>query len=229
MTKRLHVPSAKNGGLSASVRPWAREFVQCVAVPNVKLLLDCPSDCAYLIAAHRYELDHRKPLAESEVPFPNVEFSSNLIYDREPVLAALGSAVLQFAARRPELTDLQVLAAAAALAETYRTLSSGIYYEKPPVEPLSAELYAALGQFVQDYKNRMATAAERRRSTTSKTVKSIICSYFWRAWFACAQMAAPGRASSCNLARANAAIRLARTASLTHHRSLTSASCQRAR
>ncbi len=36
--------------------------------------IDCPSDCAYLIAAHRWEQTHPKPLAESEVPFPEVSF-----------------------------------------------------------------------------------------------------------------------------------------------------------
>ena len=154
MTKRPACPICKKRRPERFCTAVSERICAVCCGTEREVTLDCPSDCAYLIAAHRYELDHRKPLAESEVPFPNVEFSSNLIYDREPVLAGLGSAVLQFAAGRPELTDLQVLAATAALAETYRTLSSGIYYEKPPVEPLSAELYAALGKFVQDYKKQ---------------------------------------------------------------------------
>ena len=27
-----------------------------------EVTLDCPADCSYLIAAHRYEQEHRKPL-----------------------------------------------------------------------------------------------------------------------------------------------------------------------
>ncbi len=124
-----------------------------------EVTLDCPPDCPYLLAAHRYELEHRKPLAENEVPFPTVEFSPNLIYDREAVVSGFGSTVLKFAHSRPELSDLQVLAAASALADTYRTLSSGIYYENPPAEPLAGALYAALGNFVQDYKKQEQSSA----------------------------------------------------------------------
>ena len=39
---------------------------------------------------------------------------------------------MKFADEQRALTDPDVLAAVTALAETYRTLVSGIYYEKPP-------------------------------------------------------------------------------------------------
>ena len=76
-----------------------------------EVTLDCPPDCAYLIAAHRYEQEHRKPLAESEVPFPGVEFSSRLIYEREPFVSGLAFSISQFAASHPDLTDEQALTA----------------------------------------------------------------------------------------------------------------------
>jgi len=119
-----------------------------------EVTLDCPPDCAYLIAAHRYEQEHRKPLAESEIPFPSVEFSPNLIYQREPFVSGLAFAVSQFAAQNPELTDQTALTAITALAETYRTLVSGIYYEKAPALQPAAGLYAALAGFIQDYKKK---------------------------------------------------------------------------
>ena len=117
-----------------------------------EVTLDCPSDCAYLVAAHRYEHEHRKPLAEAEVPFPGVEFSSRLIYDREPFLSGLAFSISQFSASYPDLTDDQTLTAIKALGETYRTLVSGIYYEKPPAMQPAAGLYAAMGNFIQDFK-----------------------------------------------------------------------------
>jgi hypothetical protein len=119
-----------------------------------EVTLDCPPDCAYLIAAHRYEQEHRKPLAESEIPFPGVEFSSRLIYDREPFLSELAFTISQFAANRPELTDEQTLTAIHTLGETYRTLVSGIYYEKPPSMQPAAGLYATLASFIQEYKKK---------------------------------------------------------------------------
>jgi len=119
-----------------------------------EVTIDCPSDCTYLIAAHRYEQEHRPPLAESELPFPTVEFSKQLIYERQPVLAGLSRIILNSAAERHELADLDVLAAITALTETYRTLVSGIYYEKPPDSPLAGVLYAALEEFLRNYKQQ---------------------------------------------------------------------------
>ena len=119
-----------------------------------QVTLDCPPDCAYLIAAHRYEQEHRKPLAESEIPFPGVEFSSSLIYEREPFLSGLAFSVSQFAANHPDLTDEHALVAIKALGETYRTLVSGIYYERPPTVQPSAALYGAMATFIQDYKKK---------------------------------------------------------------------------
>ena len=49
-----------------------------------------------------------------------------------------------FPPRIPALTDPDVLDALHALAETYKTLGSGILYEKPPDATLPRELYAAL-------------------------------------------------------------------------------------
>lgn len=119
-----------------------------------EVTLDCPPDCAFLIAAHRYEQEHRKPLTESETPFPGVEFSSNLIYEREPFVSGLAVTISQFAANQPDLTDEQTLTAMNALAETYRTLVSGIYYERPPSAFPAAALYRAMASFIQDYKKK---------------------------------------------------------------------------
>jgi len=119
-----------------------------------EVTLDCPADCAYLIAAHRYEHEHRKPLAEGDIPFPGVEFSSNLIYEREPFLSGLAFTISQFAASHPDLTDDHTLTAIKTLGETYRTLISGIYYEKPPGTQPAAGLYSALASFIQDYKKK---------------------------------------------------------------------------
>jgi hypothetical protein len=116
-----------------------------------EVTLDCPPDCVYLIAAHRYEQEHRKPLSASETPFPGVEFSSRVIYDREPFVSGLAFTISQFAANHRDLTDEQTLTGITALGETYRTLVSGIYYERPPATQPAAGLYSALAAFIQDY------------------------------------------------------------------------------
>ena len=126
--------------------------VCCATEREVRL--DCPVDCPYLISAHRYEQEHRPPLAPGEVPFANVQLSSDLLYKNEAFLSGLGYALLKFSAERRDLADGDIFAAFESLAETYRTLVSGIYYEKPPGAPLASALYAALAAFIQDYKKQ---------------------------------------------------------------------------
>jgi hypothetical protein len=121
--------------------------------------LDCPADCTYLIKAHRYEQEHRQPPAAADVPFAETEISRNTIYEQEPLVSGLAQALLKFADEQRSLTDPDALAALTALGETYRTLVSGIYYEKPPDAPLPALLYAALAEFLQEYKRQAAASA----------------------------------------------------------------------
>jgi hypothetical protein len=121
--------------------------------------LDCPADCAYLIAAHRYEQEHRQPLGPGEMPFSGVEVSRDLIYQHQPLVNGFAHALVKFSDEQRALTDPEALAAVAALAETYRTLVSGIYYEKPPEAPLPAALYAALASFLQEYKQQQSAGA----------------------------------------------------------------------
>jgi hypothetical protein len=125
-----------------------------------EVTIDCPSDCAYLVAAHRWEQSHPKPLAEGEVPFPEVSFSSDLIHTRQAVLSGLGYTVLIYAADQRSLVDSDVFTAVQAMTETRRTLLSGIYYEKPPEIPVAAGLYAALAKFIEEEKKHAAEHPE---------------------------------------------------------------------
>ncbi len=125
-----------------------------------EVTIACPSDCAYLIAAHRWEQSHPKPLAESEVPFPDVSFPADLIHTRQAVLSGLGYTVVVYAADQRSLADSDVFAAVQAMAETRRTLMSGIFYEKPPEIPVAAGLYAALAKFIDEEKKHAAEHPE---------------------------------------------------------------------
>ena len=125
-----------------------------------EVTIDCPSDCAYLIAAHRWEQNHPKPVAQSDVPFPDVSFSEDLLHTRQYVLSGFIYTVLAYSLEHPPLDDSDVFAALQAMAETRRTLLSGIYYEKPPEIPLAAGLYIALAKYMDDEKKHGAEHPE---------------------------------------------------------------------
>ena len=125
-----------------------------------EVTIDCPIGCAYLVAAHRWEQSHPKPIAESEVPFPEVSFPPDLIRTRQAVLSGLGYTVIIYGADQRSFADSDVFAALQALAETRRTLLSGIYYEKLPEIPVAAGLYAALAKFLEEEKKHAAEHPE---------------------------------------------------------------------
>ena len=133
-----------------------------------EVTIDCPSDCAYLVAAHRWEAAHPKPLDDGEIQFPDVVLPPDTIQMRGATLSGLAYAVLLYAAEQHSLTDADVLSAAQAMAETYRTLLSGIYYEKPPGGAVAAGLYAVIAKFIEDEKKREAEHSHLPRLNDSE-------------------------------------------------------------
>lgn len=121
-----------------------------------EVTIDCPSDCAYLAAARRYEEEHRKPVPRDEVPYLDVPVSSDFIHERRTVVSGMAYHLLKFAAENRDVADRDAMDALAALAETFRTLGSGIYYEKPPDGPAPRAIYGLLSHFVAEYRKQDA-------------------------------------------------------------------------
>jgi hypothetical protein len=116
--------------------------------------IDCPLDCSYLVAAHRYGAEHRKQAPAGEVPYRDVQFPVEFVYEHWPLISALGSALLEFQALHKELNDHTIFTAMEALAETYRTLSGGILYERPPALSPARDLYEDLAQVLAEFQSR---------------------------------------------------------------------------
>jgi hypothetical protein len=123
-----------------------------------EVTIDCPSDCSYLVAAHRYEDEHRRSLP-ADAPLLDEKIPQDIVYTHQQLMAALAFSIAKFCAVQPAAVDADVLAAIQALAQTYKTLSSGIIYEKPPDAPLPRELYAALITLISEIKKQQAERA----------------------------------------------------------------------
>jgi hypothetical protein len=120
-----------------------------------EVTIDCPVDCSYLISAHRYEDEHQRQLPP-DTPLLDVNVPSDLIHTHQQLMAALAFTIAKFCATHHDATDSDVLAAIQALAETSRTLMTGIYYEKQPDGLLRRELYGSLTAFVAEVKQKQA-------------------------------------------------------------------------
>ncbi|HKM90919.1 MAG TPA: hypothetical protein VJX29_09895 [Candidatus Acidoferrales bacterium] len=125
-----------------------------------EVTLDCPHDCIYLIRARQQEEEHRKPPPPAEMPFPEVELPTGVLDVNRPLLTAMATAILALADETPGLSDADVAAALRPLGEAYRTLTSGLYYEKPPEGGPARELYGRLREAAQALrKEQLARAA----------------------------------------------------------------------
>jgi hypothetical protein len=122
-----------------------------------EVTIDCPVDCSFLIAAHRYENEHPREIPPG-TPLWEVRVPQDLLHTRQQLMTALAFTVAKFCTSHLEAHDSDVLAALQALAETHKTLTTGIYYETQPNGLISRELYAAVTSFLSDVKQKIQQA-----------------------------------------------------------------------
>lgn len=120
-----------------------------------EVTLSCPADCAYLIAAHRYEDEHKRAVP-ADTPFLEERLPQDVLRTQEQLMSLLAFQIAKFAVVGPTATDVDVLAGIAALAATYKTLQSGLIYEKVPEIPVQRDLYRALMNFLDEIKQKAA-------------------------------------------------------------------------
>ncbi len=119
--------------------------------------IDCPTDCAYLVAAHRYEDEHKRQIP-ADTPFLEERIPPGTLHTHQPLMAALAFTMAKACMTHPSATDQDVIAALRALAESYKTLVAGIYYEKLPDIPVQREIYDAMKAMLDDLKQKQAAA-----------------------------------------------------------------------
>jgi hypothetical protein len=120
-----------------------------------EVTIDCPSDCTYLLSAHRYESEHPRDIP-ADTPLLEETIPQDVVHTHQQLMAALAFSIAKFCATQAATVDNDILAAIEALAQTYKTLSSGLIYEKPPQAPIPGELYAALVALLNEVKKQQA-------------------------------------------------------------------------
>jgi hypothetical protein len=116
-----------------------------------EVTIECPSDCTYLVESRKHDLSRRE-VDWASVPFAETRIPSSFVARHEPLILALGYAICLNARDNPAVTDSDAIAGLRSLAEAYQTLSSGIYYEKPPEYAIQRGLYDALKAAIENYK-----------------------------------------------------------------------------
>jgi hypothetical protein len=116
-----------------------------------EVTIDCPADCPHLVASREYD-EGRRQVDWSKIPFADARIPFEFAQSHSMLLAALISSIWEYARDHRQVVDSDAIAALQALAETYRTLSSGLYYEKPPDYLYQRDLYHALKAALEEFK-----------------------------------------------------------------------------
>jgi hypothetical protein len=138
-----------------------------------EVTIDCPSDCPHLVASRPYDYE-RQDTDWSKVPFADVKIPLSFMEDHTPLLMALNYAICEFARANRALVDDDAVAVLKNLAESYRTLSSGLYYEKPPDYALQRGLYEALKQSIQNFHEAESKAPQLTSTRDSEIRDALI-------------------------------------------------------
>jgi len=123
-----------------------------------EVTIDCPADCRYLVASRKNDLE-RQEVDKSKIPFPDARIPASFVMDHQSLILALCYSLCVSARDNRLVADPEVLAAIQALAETYKTLTGGIVYEKVPDYRTHREIYDALKMAIEEFRKRAAQQA----------------------------------------------------------------------
>jgi len=119
-----------------------------------EVAIDCPADCSYLIAAHRYEAERPRegqPKKPEDMPFPKVVVERRFLEEQQPLLVGLSLFLVRLAREQTDIRDPEILAALDALAQSFQTLESGLYYEQAAATPAAQRVAAAVRQYLEQF------------------------------------------------------------------------------
>ena len=137
-----------------------------------EVTIDCPSDCSYLVASRQYDAGRRE-IDWKSLPFSDVEIPPGFTQSHAPLMMALLSCIGRFAREHRQVVDTDAVASLKALAESYRTLSSGLYYEKPPDYLYQRELYQKLKATLEEFQ-QVETQRQGLISTRNSDIRDAL-------------------------------------------------------
>lgn len=118
--------------------------------------IDCPLSCEYLAEAHRHE--KKAPSDPEEMPGKDMPLDDDFLHANEFLIVLVGSALYEAALGHPNAIDADAADALKSLAETWRALKSGLYYETKPVNPIAADLFDGAQARIEDIRKRIRDA-----------------------------------------------------------------------
>ena len=124
-----------------------------------EVTIDCPLDCPYLREARLRE----KRVEPRTLSNSDIRISDDFVRQHEKPMLFMGYSLTQAARANRHVVDNDMRQALEALIRTYRTLSSGLYFDSKPANPFAAGIYEAVQHDIGKYRELIAKQSESIR------------------------------------------------------------------
>ena len=125
---------------------------QCCG-PQREITIECPASCEYLKEARFHE--QPPPVAEDQVPNPDIRLSEKFLRDTEPLVFTL-AVTLKRAMEVGDAVDFDAREALDAEIRTYRTMQTGLIYDTRAPNPYAAAIQQKLRVAVEQFSKELA-------------------------------------------------------------------------
>jgi hypothetical protein len=110
--------------------------------------IDCPFECPYLQEARAHE--KYLPIDKDKLPNSDIVLSDSFLHRHEELIAFFAYTLMIAVMKTPAVVDADVRDALDSLTRTYRSLSSGLYYDSHPVNPYADGVYKNMREAIAE-------------------------------------------------------------------------------
>lgn len=104
--------------------------------------INCPLECVYLQEARAHE--KHVQAGQAKLANSDIEVTESFLTRHKDLMVLIGFSLAEGALKNAGVVDADVREALDSLTRTYRSLSSGIYYDSRPVNPYADKVYGSV-------------------------------------------------------------------------------------
>jgi hypothetical protein len=140
-----------------------------------EITIDCPFECPHLKESRPRE--HKGQIDEGHFPYKEIRIGETFLRDHEELLLLSGRTIVTAALATPKSTDRDTREALDALIQTYKTLSSGIYYETRPDSVYAREIMGRIQEGLRELQETETQQAGFRRTRDEDVLHMLVFLY----------------------------------------------------
>ena len=137
--------------------------------------IDCPLDCSYLRETREREyVGHLDP---KNFPFKEISIDNRFLEEHADLLNSLARGTLEGTLAVPDASDADTQQALEALIESYKTLESGIHYERRPDSSYGRAVFDGLRAVIAELQRKEVEQAGFSRTRDGDILATLVFLY----------------------------------------------------